>query len=925
MEDEIKIKKQLIDESIIVCKRTDELEKPEIDIKETGSFFCEHGERLRMITDWMLDMVSQIDTDNVFRYISPSHKHVLGYEPKEMVGRSLFDFLHPEDIEKVKIALQIGRETNSPGRIEFRCRHANGHYLWLDASGNPLFNESGVLTGAVFSVRDITEWKHAEEVLKESEERYRALFDRSLDFIYIHDFEGNFLDANAAALNLLGYERAEIPSLNFSSFIGPDQLPLAHKTLQELIETGTQKEITEFRLKRKNGKFLDVETTASVIFQNGQPYAIQGIARDITERKWVEQTLRESEEKYRQLFELGSDALFLIDNETGNIMDVNETASQLYGFARNQLIMMNHKDLSAEPEETRRVTLEGKSFIPVRWHRKSDGTVFPVEISARHLIWRGRPAHIAAIRDITARLQAERVLQQNEKRFRDLTELLPQAVFEFDLRGRFTYVNRAALKIFGYSQADLERGIKAIDMIAPVDRERAAINITKIMRGEKETGTEYTAIRQNGEEFPVIIYSTPIYADEQVIGLRGLVVDFTEHRRAEEEKRALEERLQRAETMESLGALAGGVAHDLNNVLGVVLGYAEMLLLDLDESSPLRTRLLKIMQGGEKAAAIVQDLLTLARRGVPGRQVLNLNKVIADCRQSPEFEKLSEHHPSVKIRTDLEPNLLNISGSSVHLGKTLFNLVSNASEAMPNGGAVTIKTANQYLDKPVYGYDAIREGDYVVLSVSDTGEGIPKADLKRIFEPFYTKKVMGRSGTGLGLAVVWGTVKDHHGYINVQSEEGKGSTFTLYFPVTREDISSEAAALLMSEYMGRGESILVVDDVREQRDLAAEMLRKLNYNITSVASGEEAVAYLQSHKADLMVLDMIMDPGMDGLDTYRSVLEIHPAQKAIIVSGFSETERVHTAQLLGAGAYVRKPYVIETLGLAVRKELDRSM
>jgi CheY-like chemotaxis protein len=242
---------------------------------------------------------------------------------------------------------------------------------------------------------------------------------------------------------------------------------------------------------------------------------------------------------------------------------------------------------------------------------------------------------------------------------------------------------------------------------------------------------------------------------------------------------------------------------------------------------------------------------------------------------------------------------------------------------MPKGGILTIKTANQYLDKPIQGYDEVREGDYVVLSVSDTGEGIPAAALKSIFEPFYTKKVMGRSGTGLGLAVVWGTVKDHQGYINVQSEEGRGSIFTLYFPVAREEISSETVIVAMSKYMGSGESILVVDDVKEQRDLATGMFRKLNYNVASVSSGEEAIKYVKEHHVDLMVLDMIMDPGMDGLDTYKSVIEIRPTQKAIIVSGFSESDRVHDAQALGAGAYVRKPYTIEKLGLAVRNELDR--
>ena len=225
------------------------------------------------------------------------------------------------------------------------------------------------------------------------------------------------------------------------------------------------------------------------------------------------------------------------------------------------------------------------------------------------------------------------------------------------------------------------------------------------------------------------------------------------------------------------------------------------------------------------------------------------------------------------------------------------------------------------MDKPVYGYDHISEGDYVVLSITDTGKGIPISNLKRIFEPFHTNKVMGRSGSGLGLSVVWGTVKDHQGYIEVQSKEGKGSTFTLYFPVTREEITTETPDMSMSEYMGRGESILVVDDVKGQRELATAMLKKLNYKVESAASGEHAVEYLKKHKADLIVLDMILDPDMDGLDTYMAVLKIHPKQKAIIVSGFSESDRVNAAQALGAGAYVKKPYVIEKLGMAVKNEL----
>ena len=227
------------------------------------------------------------------------------------------------------------------------------------------------------------------------------------------------------------------------------------------------------------------------------------------------------------------------------------------------------------------------------------------------------------------------------------------------------------------------------------------------------------------------------------------------------------------------------------------------------------------------------------------------------------------------------------------------------------------------MDKPIRGQHQLQEGDYVVLTVADNGRGISSDDIKKIFEPFYTKKVMGRSGTGLGLTVVWGTVKDHGGHIDVESEDGKGSTFTIYLPATREKLTGEQQKIPHEQYMGRGESILVVDDVRGQRDVATSMLTRLGYRVDSVASGEEAITYLSTNKVDLLVLDMIMDPGIDGLETYQTILKTNPGQRAIIVSGFSETDRVKRSQELGAGAYVRKPYILEKIGVAIRRELDK--
>jgi len=394
-------------------------------------------------------------------------------------------------------------------------------------------------------------------------------------------------------------------------------------------------------------------------------------------------------------------------------------------------------------------------------------------------------------------------------------------------------------------------------------------------------------------------------------------------KKAEYDRRQLETQLAHARKMEAIGTLAGGVAHDLNNVLSAIVGYPDLILMDLPKDSPLRPPVQTIQNSGKKAAAIVQDLLTLARRGVVVTDVLNLNQVVESYLASPEFERIREIHPLVNLEQCLEPDLLNTRGSFVHLSKTVMNLVNNAMEAMPEGGTISISTESRYVDLPIKGYDQIQEGDYAVLSVSDTGHGMSAEDLERIFEPFFTKKVMGRSGTGLGMSVVWGTVKDHHGYIDVQSTEGKGSTFTLYFPGTRRPAGKIERAVPMEEYIGNGESILVVDDIRDQRELASRILTKLGYSVVSASSGEEALEQLKNHSVDLLVLDMIMDPGIDGLETYQEVIKLYPHQKAVIASGFSATDRVKEMQRLGAGTYVKKPYTLEKMGMAVKAELKK--
>jgi PAS domain S-box-containing protein len=688
-----------------------------------------------------------------------------------------------------------------------------------------------------------------------------------------------------------------------------------------------------------------------------------------------EQSMRESEEKYRNILENMAEGYFEIDLE-GNMTFCNDSTCSISGYSQSELVNMNYRQYTS-PETAKILravynniykTGEKGNLYNFELIRK-DKQTRNIELSLN--LMRNSAGEAIGFRciarDITERKRAEDGLLLNAQRMQALlqlgqmTETTLKEVTDFALEqavaltkskiGYLAFLNtdESVLTMHSWSKtAMLECDIIEKPIHYPVGDTglwgEAVRQRRHIITNDYSAPNPWKKGYPEGHVRVLRHMNVPIFDGSRIVIVAGVgnkdeeyietdVQQLTllmqgmwrmiDRKCAEEEKQRLQERLQRAEKMEALGALAGGVAHDLNNVLGVLVGYSELLMQNVPQDSPFQRHAMQIFKGGQRAAAIIQDLLTLARRGVLVSEPLNLNRVILDFMQMPEFEAIRSHHPGVQFKTSLDAELLNVKGSSTHLSKTVMNLLSNAAEAITGFGEVLIKTENRYVDTPIHGYDTTKEGEYAVLTVSDTGSGISSSDIGRIFEPFYTKKVMGRSGTGLGLAVVWGTVKDHSGYIDVESTEGKGTVFTLYFPVTREDLTKVEQVVPQSTYLGRGEHILVVDDVEGQRLLASAMLERLGYKVNSVAGGEEAIEFVKKQPVDLLILDMIMDPGIDGLDTYRSILDIRPQQKAIIVSGFSETDRVTIAQTLGAGAYVRKPYIIEKFGLAVKKELDR--
>jgi len=401
---------------------------------------------------------------------------------------------------------------------------------------------------------------------------------------------------------------------------------------------------------------------------------------------------------------------------------------------------------------------------------------------------------------------------------------------------------------------------------------------------------------------------------------KELQAEIIVHKKVEEEKLNLREKLNQAERMESLGILAGGAAHDLNNTFVPILSIPDIILSKRSDDSELKDLLNLIKNATKRAAGTISDLLTLARRGKYEMKPLNLNNLLNELFNSPAFKEVQDRNPKVTLEKNLSKDIANIKGSEAHLTQVVMNLVKNAYEAMEHGGKLRIKTSNTFLATTLRAYTDISAGDYTLLEIADNGTGIKNKDLRKIFEPFYTQKELGDSGSGLGLAVVWGVVKDHEAYIDVGSDYGSGATFSIYLPSTdeiEEEDSEEKTDIDGTE------KILIVDDVKEQLETLDVILSSLGYHVDVVQNGHLAVKFLENNDVDLVVLDMLLEESFDGLDTYKEILKIKQNQKSIIVSGFAKTERVENAMRLGVGNYIRKPYTVDIIGKAVRNELDK--
>lgn len=508
----------------------------------------------------------------------------------------------------------------------------------------------------------------------------------------------------------------------------------------------------------------------------------------------------------------------------------------------------------------------------------------------------------------------KRELRKSEKRFRQLSRATWEGIIIYD-NGNLLHANEQLCTMFGYSEQEL-LGRSAFEILL----DRDTVKPIHFQTDPETIGPfEATAVRKDGKRFPVEIRVKEIdYGGRsaQVAAIR----DITATKMALEKQMTLQQKLAEAKRMESLGLMAGSVAHDLNNIMAGILTYPELLLMDLPEDFKYHNEIVMIRDAGQRAAAVVNDLLTLARGVSSKKDVYNLNDLVAAYLDSVECRELYARYPGLVIATDTKSELANIKCSSVHVNKALVNLVNNGAEAATENGTISIATRNRVLKTAYTGYERIEPDEYVVLEVRDNGHGIGDQDIPHIFDPFYSKKVLGRSGTGLGLAVVWNTVHDHDGFIDVQTSSG-GTTFSLYFPITRRQPDSTLRNQTLDTSQGQGEKILVVDDQKNQLEIARRLLGRLGYTVHTANSGEEAVEFIKKQPVDLVLLDMIMEPGINGCETFERIVRHNPSQKAIIISGYSSCLDISKAKKLGISQFIKKPYTLHDLSQAVRHEI----
>jgi two-component system, cell cycle sensor histidine kinase and response regulator CckA len=854
-----------------------------------------------------------------------------GFPPGGLLGQSLKDFT--KDIARGEENLAALLRTGRRARYESVHRARDGGEIDVVLSSSVI--EYRGQKAVLCFIRDVTERKRAEEALTQSEQRYKDFIAHSADAVWRVELEkplpcnlapdeavehllkyGCLAECNDALARIVGLSSAgEILGKRIGEFVGPDDHGRL-ESFRQVFRQGWAAKPIRFEATDRAGNRKILERTAVPIIQDGCVIRIWGTTRDITELKRIEGGLRESDERFRTIFESAGIGITLVDLE-GRIIHANRTLQRILGYTEEELCRMVFTEFT-HPEDrdlnwkfySEMVDGKRSNFEMEKRYIRKDGTVVWVHLTVSLIRNQaGRPKYaVAMVGEITERKRAEEGLV----RLGHAIDASGEVIFMTDCRGVITSINPEFTRIYGYTAAEVV-GMQTPRILKSGERTEGdyekfwkSILAKKVVRGDIINKTK------DGRMVNINSSVSPILDDF------GRITGFVAIQRDLTERRQLEEQFRQAQKMEAVGRLAGGVAHDFNNLLTIINGYSQLLIEGdiLDEAH--RTQLIEIRKAGERAASLTKQLLAFSRRQVLEPKVLDLSAVV-DGMHKMLSRILGE---DVELRILTKGLLGRVKADVTQIEQVILNLAVNARDAMPHGGLLSIEIANAVLDEDyAKTHSTVTPGRYVSLAVSDTGIGMDAKTLGRIFEPFYTTKEQGK-GTGLGLSTVFGIVKQSGGHINVYSEPGKGTTFRIYLQEV-ESPAAEAVEAEASRPPGGSETILLVEDEEGVRAIATRVLKDYGYKVLESSSAEDAVRIGDEYRPaiDLLLTDVVM-PGLSGRNVAEHLTFSRPGIKVLFMSGYTDDAIIHHGVLEAGVAFLQKPFTPEGLAARVREVLD---
>ncbi len=861
--------------------------------------------RYRTLFDNAPDGVLIVDPETG-RHIAFNNKaHTqLGYSREEFANMGVSDYEVLEDAATTRShILRILEEGSDTFETKHRTKQGDTRNILvmvqkLELNGRPVLN-------CIF--RDITEVKEVERKAQEVQERYRAVIDNSNDGITITDTDGKFLLVNDAFSSMTGHSTDELLSMTFRELMVSGTKP---ELLQQVAEKGISR-TRETSLIRKDGTRKKINLNVSRIIV-GDEMLFQGIIRDVTD-------LRDSEEIRRlqsAAMEAAADAIVMTDRE-GLIQYVNKAFTELTGYTFDEAIGNTPRVLKSERQDPRfyralwETILSGRVWRGELVNRRKDGSTYDESMSITPVKDnKGEVTHFIAVkRDVTERKEAENALKESESKFRALVEASASAILIHDGKHIF-YANPMAMKLTGHTKEDISR-LSVMDLVHPDYRKLAASKMeARLEGGEMPDSYEIKVVKKSGEDFWIDLNSALIEYE----GKPALLISAYDI----SDRKKLEEQLIQAQKMEGIGRLAGGVAHDYNNMLGVVIGYTQLIQKKIEKGNPIYRYVELIDSAARRGADLTRQLLAFARREMVSPKPINPNAAISSLQRM--LMKLIGEDISLKF---LPGNgTWNIKMDPTQFDQVLVNLATNSRDAIHGVGTIALETSNVVLDGAIdMDKVGVPPGEYVVLTVTDDGAGMGKDTLDKIFEPFFTTKPKGR-GTGLGLSTVYGIVKQNGGSVAVESQEGKGTTFKIYIPryvgeAELVETESESGSL------NGGETVLVVEDQAELLDLARSSLGEYGYKVIASLSPGEGISICEKYegKIHLLLTDVIM-PGMNGKDLRDRIQAIKPDIKTIFMSGYTSDIIANSGVLDEGVEFIQKPFRPNELAKKIREVLD---